>query len=108
MTDQVKVPHEWQPSTYGHGEMSCKHCLATNREIAVIGDLNHCPEAAKNAGTPDMMDEAKAIREALEWMGWIYRGGGPYPHAPKMRFDRLDLKLEVQMTAVRAQKGDPT
>jgi hypothetical protein len=40
------VPHEWQRSTLGHGETMCKHCFGTNRELAVIGDLNHCPERA--------------------------------------------------------------
>jgi hypothetical protein len=40
----IKTPHNWQASHYGHGEMACTYCLATNREIAVIGELNHCPE----------------------------------------------------------------
>lgn len=40
----MKTPHEWQASPYGHGEWACIHCLATNREIAVIGDPNHCPD----------------------------------------------------------------
>ena len=44
MTD--KVPHEWITSRLGHGETQCIHCFATNREIAVIGDLNHCPDHA--------------------------------------------------------------
>jgi hypothetical protein len=42
-----RKPHEWQPSPYGHGELACKWCFATNREIAVIGDLNYCPERTK-------------------------------------------------------------
>ena len=28
--------------------MQCAHCLATNREIAAIGNLNHCPDAPAN------------------------------------------------------------
>lgn len=40
-----KTPHNWQASPYGHGEWACTYCLATNREIAVIGDPNHCPTA---------------------------------------------------------------
>lgn len=40
-------PHEWKKSTLGHGEMQCVYCLATNREIAVCGDLNHCAEREK-------------------------------------------------------------
>lgn len=43
----TKTPHEWQPSTYGHGNQVCKHCLATDLEIGVIGDMDHCPDAAK-------------------------------------------------------------
>lgn len=41
------VPHEWVTSRLGHGEWQCRFCLATNREIAVIGDPNHCPDRAK-------------------------------------------------------------
>ena len=48
MTDN-RVPHEWVPSPYGHGEWACLHCKATNREIAVFGDPNHCPDRAKKA-----------------------------------------------------------
>ena len=43
----AKTPHDWVPSPYGHGEWACRYCLATNREIAVIGDPNHCPDRAK-------------------------------------------------------------
>jgi len=39
------MTHNWIISRLGHGEMQCTHCLATNREIAAIGDLNHCPDA---------------------------------------------------------------
>ena len=42
------MTHNWIASRLGHGEMQCTHCLATNREIAVIGDLNHCPDAPVN------------------------------------------------------------
>ncbi len=45
-------PHKWVRSTLGHGETMCEHCKATNRELAVIGDLNHCelqpPKEASN------------------------------------------------------------
>ena len=43
----VKTPHKWTASGLGHGEWQCVYCLATNREIAVIGDPNHCPDAHK-------------------------------------------------------------
>lgn len=42
----VRVPHDWQPSKLGHGEQQCRWCQGTNREIAVVGDLNHCPTRA--------------------------------------------------------------
>ena len=42
----TNFPHNWIKSRLGHGEWQCTHCLATNREIAVIGDPNHCPDAA--------------------------------------------------------------
>lgn len=45
-TETIKVAHDWFPSTIGHGELQCSYCLATNREIAVIGDANHCPDRA--------------------------------------------------------------
>jgi hypothetical protein len=35
-------PHQWRPSTLGHGESQCALCLATNREIAATGDMNRC------------------------------------------------------------------
>lgn len=47
LADAGKTPHEWKSSTLGHGEWQCVWCFATNREIAVIGDPNHCPDAHK-------------------------------------------------------------
>jgi len=47
MPDHIITPHNWVKSRLGHGEWQCTYCLATNREIAVIGDPNHCPERAK-------------------------------------------------------------
>ena len=50
MSDQQvpKTPHNWVNSPYGHGEWACVYCKATNREIAVIGDPNHCPDAPRS------------------------------------------------------------
>jgi len=45
--DEIKTPHEWIKSQLGHGEWQCIHCYATNREIAVIGEPNHCPDRAQ-------------------------------------------------------------
>lgn len=41
----ITKPHKWEPSRLGHGESMCVYCYGTNREIAVIGDMNHCPKA---------------------------------------------------------------
>lgn len=38
-------PHKWVKSTLGHGETMCVYCCGTNREIAVIGDMDHCDRA---------------------------------------------------------------
>lgn len=62
-------PHEWRASTLGHGEAQCKHCFATNREIAVVGDLNHCKERQKKtmASTPPKtpINPEQVIQQAL-------------------------------------------
>lgn len=50
MTTEQQTPHNWVASPYGHGEWACTFCLATNREIAVIGDPNHCPDRAARGG----------------------------------------------------------
>ena len=52
MTYQCR-PHIWTPSPLGHGEWLCVYCYATNREIAVIGDPNHCPDAPINSDQPE-------------------------------------------------------
>lgn len=35
-------PHDWQPSTLGHGELMCARCFVTNREAAALGLLLVC------------------------------------------------------------------
>ena len=45
-------PHEYGPSRVGHGEAQCIHCLGTNREIMVVGDLNHCEVRAAKSVRP--------------------------------------------------------
>lgn len=34
--------HDWIKSTLGHGETMCRKCFITNREAAVLGELNYC------------------------------------------------------------------
>ena len=41
----VKRPHKWVKSTLGHGEQMCEYCKGTNRELAVLGELDHCTAA---------------------------------------------------------------
>ncbi len=40
--EEAPTPHDWIPSTLGHGEVMCRWCCVTNREAAVIGTLNKC------------------------------------------------------------------
>jgi hypothetical protein len=50
MTQAAREPlHKWVPSTLGHGEAMCEHCLITNREAAALGWLNYCAEAARKS-----------------------------------------------------------
>jgi hypothetical protein len=44
-------PHDWKPSTLGHGESMCRACFITNREAAALGLLNDCDAPEK--GTAD-------------------------------------------------------
>lgn len=34
------MKHDWIKSTHGHGEVTCRYCLCTNRGAAAIGVLN--------------------------------------------------------------------
>ncbi len=40
--EKAPTPHDWIPSTLGHGDVMCRRCRVTNREAAVIGTLNEC------------------------------------------------------------------
>ena len=53
------TPHNWVPSRLGHGEWQCSYCLATNREIAVIGDPNHCPDHPAKKGPEETISWSK-------------------------------------------------
>jgi len=35
--------HKWEPSRLGHGESMCGKCFITNREAALLGEMN-CPK----------------------------------------------------------------
>lgn len=35
-------PHDWTPSTLGHGEKMCKRCSMTNREATALGKSERC------------------------------------------------------------------
>lgn len=37
--------HKWVKSNLGHGETMCEYCRITNREAAVLGELNACSKA---------------------------------------------------------------
>ena len=36
------IPHEWIPSTLGHGHLMCKKCFVTILEAQAIGTLKGC------------------------------------------------------------------
>lgn len=72
----IAVPHEWQDSRLGHGEQVCIHCCATNRELAVIGNLSHCPErAVKEAGSPLETHTAHLLRSIKDPAAPIFTFG---------------------------------
>lgn len=39
---KVKIPHQWVPSTLGHGELMCTVCFCTDHEAAVLGIQDNC------------------------------------------------------------------
>lgn len=51
--------HDWIPSSLGHGETMCRYCYGTNRELAVLGQLNHCDKA------PDPNDPDRIKKRAI-------------------------------------------
>ena len=67
----VKRPHKWVKSTLGHGEQMCEYCKGTNRELAVLGELDHCtaapPEgiAARDAVIEEAVGQIDNLRESL-------------------------------------------
>lgn len=38
-----RTRHVWGPSRLSHGESQCRHCLMTNREAAVLNQMEFCP-----------------------------------------------------------------
>ena len=75
----MNIPHEYGPSTVGHGEAQCIWCLGTNRENAVL-DPNHCAERARRdpslntIGAQGMSAAARDVlaerRRQVESEGW--------------------------------------
>lgn len=54
--------HEWTPSTLGHGTQMCKHCKATDAELAALGELGVChfaPDTSNPAGVGELLSEAR-------------------------------------------------
>lgn len=65
--------HNWKPSTLGHGESVCVFCHGTNREIAVIGDMNVCPKAPGAKFDPTEEDIGRPVIYT-SWDGRSERG----------------------------------
>jgi hypothetical protein len=92
--------HIWVKSTYGHGETMCSQCGITNREAAVLGQVNECeypenrsgtareaPSTTRNAAdhgvgaqpagsfspmTPPLTDRERRLIEALRPFAWAW------------------------------------
>lgn len=58
-------PHNWVPSRLGHGVLMCTLCCGTIKEIAVIGDPNHC-ECNPPSTTPIQVGAMPQKREGDE------------------------------------------
>lgn len=48
----MTTPHDYNAVNLGHATGFCKHCGATPAELMAIGDINHCPDAAKAKEQP--------------------------------------------------------
>ncbi len=87
------MEHDWIPSTLGHGETMCRNCFGTNRELAVLGQLNECSSA------PEVKDKG-ASRVTVER---ILRDDDD--HTGK---DIRDWKIEAERghVTIRLRHGD--
>ncbi len=57
--------HKWVPSRLGHGEQMCANCFVTNREAAVLGELNACPNPdSEQAGSSEGLPEARSAEHS--------------------------------------------
>lgn len=73
--EAVDRSHNWIKSPLGHGESYCTQCHGTNREIAVIGDMNVCEKApnqsdhtdAHPSGTTPQPGEGGVAAQASDW-----------------------------------------
>lgn len=64
-TEADARPHKWVRSNLGHGEQMCEYCKGTNRELAVLGMLNHCDKApATEAEVDTKALDPKALETA--------------------------------------------
>lgn len=52
--------HRWVKSNLGHGETMCAKCFVTNREAAVLGELNVCPVADKQGAERDTEEQVRS------------------------------------------------
>lgn len=56
------IPHNWIPSTLGHGETMCSRCRMTNREALALGEYDAAcmvtiPRGIPNLPTPMLSRE---------------------------------------------------
>jgi hypothetical protein len=49
----------------------------------------------------DMTKEAQKVRDAMALINWRYIGGGPYPNAPVLQFERGAELMRISLEGLR-------
>jgi hypothetical protein len=91
-------PHKWIKSTLGHGGTMCEYCKGTNRELAAIGEMNHCARAPADGGETDARKylDNGGLGETLG-LAWAAMEAG----APKVQMD-TDMAIALCQMAGEA------
>jgi hypothetical protein len=104
-----KRPHNWAPSRLGHGEQQCTYCLATNREIAAIGDLTNCDKAPEPAPSFHVIREGdpvtlvEALHAAAAFIKAAHRGWKTSPKSDAAQ----TIGIIDRALAGAAERGEP-
>lgn len=64
------IPHNWIPSTLGHGEAMCSRCRMTNREAMALGEYDAACMVVIPRGMPNHpAAPLKGARYGAHWIG---------------------------------------